>query len=106
MTDPEQPENLERVSQKIARYILDFCRACIVSSQSEFRMRQLEDYVRMMVQVRIAPDSARRIFNDLRNKGRIGYTLLSRKDSHYRIDWIDVNPNAAPPAFDPFEDLA
>jgi hypothetical protein len=48
-------------------------------------MDELVAYVKTQVP-ETAPDSSSRIMRDLRQKGKLRYTLVSRRDSRYRID--------------------
>lgn len=79
----EQRKNLERVSQKIAGYVLSFCTQRMASGNTRFYMRELTRHV--STQIPTAPDSAGRILRDLKQKGLLNYRVVSRKDSHYEI---------------------
>lgn len=79
-----QAQNLQRVSANIAAYVLRF--VCERGVGAEFHMSDLTNYVRNLTG--IAPDSAGRILRDLRQRGAIGYEVVSRKDSRYRITAI------------------
>ena len=76
----EQAENLARVTAKIGDAILRFCRSRLGET---FRMEELVRFVR--AETTIAPDSPSRILRQLRSQGLIGYEVLSRKDSLYRV---------------------
>ena len=84
MSDDGQGENLERVSEKIARHIVDFTRARLSRREPEFHMCDLVEHVQGQVP-ETAPDSASRILRDLRQRCVIDYIVVSRKNSHYRI---------------------
>lgn len=80
-------EHLERVSDRISGGVLEFCRRRMRATGGEFRMHELSaalDFSGM----KCAPDSAGRILRDLRQKKSIGYEVLSRRDSLYRILWV------------------
>lgn len=86
--DPDQGPELERVSHRIARLVIDFCRERRRAEHPEFFATELRVYV---TQASIAaPASPDRVLRDLRQKGRLGYTLLSRPRSLYRIDWVGL----------------
>ncbi len=80
--DPEQPENLERVSTKIALAIMQFCEGRIRARQLEFDMATLVRHIQEAVP-NIAPDSPSRILRSLRQAGKISYIVVSRADSKY-----------------------
>lgn len=95
-----QKEHLERVSTKIGRVILEFYRERLEAGTPDFYMTDLSTYVQAKVP-EVAPDSPRRVFNDLKNKGALNYELLSRRDSHYRL--VALGPAAQETPMDPFE---
>jgi hypothetical protein len=76
----EQTAQLERVSSKIALSVLEFCR-----NHFYFRMEALTAWVRD--QTGVAPDSPGRILRDLRQRGLIGYEVVNRRQSLYRVIW-------------------
>jgi hypothetical protein len=80
----EQRENLERVSERISQHILAFAKLRLEAGAPDFRMEDLVEYVRTKVPV-VAPDSASRILRDLRQQGVLGYVVVSRSGSHYRL---------------------
>jgi len=81
----EQAENLERVSCRISRAILAFCRDRYVhTTPPMFRMQDLLDAVNAAVGV-VAPDSPSRILRKLRKEGRINYVVLNRANSLYQL---------------------
>lgn len=82
--DETGAESIGRVRERIAGHVLVYCRICLGST---FRMEQLAAFVADRGE-RVAPDSAGRILRDLRQKGAVEYTLLSRRDSLYRCDWV------------------
>jgi hypothetical protein len=75
----EQEENLERVSSRIGRAIIDFCRA-----HKRFHADDLRKAVISETGI-AAPASADRILRDLRKRGVIDYRVLSRRESLYEI---------------------
>ena len=80
-------ENLERVIVKIAPVVLAFLREIIAQGRNRFHIMELTAYVRRCVG-ETAPDSAGRILRELRQRKRIEYQLVSRRDSHYQIDFV------------------
>jgi len=81
----EHKKNLRRVNVGIRDIVLDFCRAYI---GRHFFMADLEVYVAK--RKRIAPGSAGRILRMLEQEGVVSYDLLSRAESKYRINYINV----------------
>jgi len=79
-----QEEEMERVSAKIARTILQFANSRLDAGSTTFHMDHLVAYVKMRV-TGVAPDSASRILRDLRQKKRLDYKILSRRNSHYQL---------------------
>lgn len=76
----EQHENIERVSARIGRWVLDWC---VVGKV--FHMEDLVRYVEVRLDEPVAPDSPGRIMRDLRQKGVLNYEVLSRSQSLYKI---------------------
>jgi hypothetical protein len=81
----EQDLHLVRVRDRIGKVILLFCRARIDLGAPEFRMQDLVEFVREAIPF-VAPDSASRILRDLRQRGEVACTLISRRGSLYRIE--------------------
>lgn len=79
----EQQANLDRVSNNIAGLVAAFCRGRFREGRAEFRMEDLTRFVR--ARSTIAPDSAGRILRDLRRRKVIGYEVVSRSASLYRL---------------------
>ena len=75
--------NLERVSNNISQIVADFCRRRFREGRSEFRMTDLTSYV--SARSAIAPDSAGRILRDLRKRKVVGYTVVNRAQSLYKL---------------------
>jgi hypothetical protein len=95
--DFEQREHLERVSSKIAKSVLAFCRHAEANVQQGPDGRDLAgifygEQLRMWVRDRtgIAPDSAGRILRDLRQRGVIDYQVLDRRASLYCVTRVCV----------------
>jgi hypothetical protein len=85
--------HLERVTSRIGGAILQFCRERIASSfstlpnKAEFHAEELRRHVDRVIGV-TAPGSADRILRDLRKRRALGYKVVNRRDSLYRILWI------------------
>lgn len=80
--DFEQAEHLERVSSRIARSIIDFCRG-----HKQFYAEELRQHVIATTGV-AAPASADRILRDLRKRGIIDYVVLDRRLSFYQTNSV------------------
>jgi hypothetical protein len=89
----EQAENLERVGDQIALHIVAFAKLRLEQEAPDFRMDDLVEFVRTKVPT-LAPDSASRVLRDLRQHGALGYIVVSRRGSHYRLlsDYERVSP--------------
>lgn len=80
-----KPESeLSRVSERIGAAIVAFCRANL---GHQFHADDLRRYVREQVG-EVAPESASRILRDLRQQGTIGYELVDRAASLYRVTTV------------------
>ena len=79
-----QQENLERVSSRIGWAIVQFCR-----EHPRFHADELRKAVERETGI-AAPASADRILRDLRQKGVIAYTVLSRRESLYEVNSVNV----------------
>lgn len=77
-------ENLERVGMNLRTAIYQFLEAKIEHGQPTFYADEITKYVQRAKFS--APGSALRILRDEKRKGNLEYTLLSRSQSHYRID--------------------
>lgn len=75
-----QDAELKRVTSAIAQHVLEFVRE---HQGGEFRMEELTKFVRDRHMC--APDSPRRIFNELHRVGWFHYEVLNRSKSQYRI---------------------
>lgn len=83
--------SLERVTSRIAGHALAFCRLVLADrfvDPGQFRMEELRQYVDQAEGRYVAPDSAGRILRDLKQRGLVGYTLISRRESLYRAEWV------------------
>ncbi len=79
----EQVLNLERVYDKIAECIIEFCNQRNQSKQPLFHMEDLQRFV--ADKLLIAPDSPSRILRALRQEGRIDYMVVNRRQSLYSL---------------------
>lgn len=80
MTATTQDANLERVAERVATTVLEFC-----ALRRQFHMVELSDFVRSRVEV--APDSPGRILRELRRAGKVRYrvaTVATRNTSSRR----------------------
>jgi len=75
----EQEEHLERVSSRIARAIIQFCR-----DHGRFHADELREWVVKETGI-AAPASADRVLRDLRQRRVIDYVCLSRSESLYEV---------------------
>jgi hypothetical protein len=75
----EQAENLERVSSRIERAIIQFC-----SAHPRFHADDLRQFVAKETGI-VAPGSADRILRDLRQRGQLNYKVLNRRGSLYQV---------------------
>ena len=90
----EQEENLERVTARIGSAIQRFFLIKGEGGNREFFVEDLRRYVISEVGI-IAPASPDRIMRNLRQKGIINYTVLSRSESYYRIEpWTQKTPQS------------
>lgn len=83
-----QDENLERVTERIAAAVLEFC-----DLNPRFHMVELAEFVQERVGV--APDSPGRILRALRQAGKVSYRVIDRRNSEYLIE---AKSTAAPTA--------
>lgn len=91
MSHIKQDQNLERVSSRIARSIMTFCRSAFAREGSTFRMDDLLLHVRLSAGI-VAPDSPSRILRQLRAQGRLDYEVINRAQSTYRITSLKGAP--------------
>ena len=78
----EQQENLERVSSRIGRAIIEFCQ-----EHRRFHADELRKHVVRETGI-AAPASADRILRDLRQRGVVRYTVLNRRESLYEVQGV------------------
>jgi hypothetical protein len=74
--------NLRRVADAIGASVVAFVEARLRLGVPEFTMTDLHQYV--AAHHTTAPDSAGRILRDLKQRGRVNYVLVSRRQSRYR----------------------
>ena len=79
-----QEENLDRVTEKISAAVVQFCELEPEKREKEFRMTELTQFVSERVGPS-APDSPGRVLRLLRQSGKIAYSVVSRRNSVYRI---------------------
>lgn len=82
MREFTQREQLERVGERIAEYVYDYCASRLPDSPT-FYMSDLAAYVGGFVTV--APDSPGRLLRALRRAGRVDYRVVNRAQSLYRV---------------------
>ena len=82
--DREQARQIDRVEKKIADIILEFYHERILIMQYDFHANDLAEYMNRQIP-NTTFDSASRILRLLRQKRKIDYDVVSRKDSHYRL---------------------
>lgn len=81
-----QSENLGRVRGRIGPLVLQFARSRLALGQPDFRMAQLQEYVRERAES--APASPDRILRLLRREGLLDYEVLDRAGSLYRVKGV------------------
>lgn len=79
-----QDENLERVSHRIRGAIVFWYGEHERIGVLTFHVEELREFVTQVVG-EVAPGSPDRVMRDLRQKGEIGYRVLSRSESWYEI---------------------
>lgn len=80
-----QTTQLKRVRSRIGEAVLSFCR---LYEGRDFNASQLHQWVED--RMRAAPGSADRILRDLRQRGDVMYTVLSRAGSVYHMDKVSA----------------
>jgi hypothetical protein len=85
----EQQENLERVSSRIGKAVLQFCR-----DNRRFHADELRRFVIRETGI-AAPASADRILRDLRQKKQLAYECVSRRESLYEVHWAKGDKEVA-----------
>lgn len=91
LIETEQQQNLTRVTQSIGDAVLDWLRD--IGAGNGFGMGELESDIGR--KHNITPGSPGRIMRDLKKRKLIGYTLISRSQSLYRLDWVATNQEQA-----------
>jgi hypothetical protein len=87
----QQQENIGRVAERIGGAVLAFSAEVL---GKDFFADDLRRYVRTHVGV-VAPGSPDRILRQLRQKRRLGYKVISRSESIYRMLWVGEEPIVA-----------
>jgi hypothetical protein len=77
-------EHLSAVASRLSETIVDFCNERVGET---FFADDLRRYV-VDRAGHTAPGSADRILRELRARGALGYVVLNRAKSLYRIDWV------------------
>lgn len=80
--EPEQAEQLERVSVRIGAAIVAFCKSRV---GKEFHADDLRAHVEASCG-KTAPGSSDRILRDLRQRQVVAYRVVSRKHSRYLVE--------------------
>jgi hypothetical protein len=88
----EQNTQIARVTLAIGPTVLAFAEARIESQRPTFYADDLRRFV--ATKHTVAPGSADRMLRRLRALGKLGYTLLDRTTSLYRLDWV-ASPDGA-----------
>jgi hypothetical protein len=100
MYHPEQDENLDRVRRKIAGSVLAFRDKW--GCERPFHCDDLRDFV--TADIHVAPASPDRILRDLRQRGRLDYVVINRRESLYlfcdKQDPVQPAPDPQPSLFD------
>ena len=78
-----QTTQLKRVRSRIGEIVKEFCRD---NEGEDFTGSQLHQFVADRMQT--APGSADRILRDLRQRGEIMYSVISRGGSTYHMDKV------------------
>jgi hypothetical protein len=84
----EQQENLERVSSRIERAVMQFCR-----EHRSFHADDLRRYVINETGI-TAPASADRILRLLRQQKKLNYRVVDRRASLYEVLWVQGDKEA------------
>jgi hypothetical protein len=78
-----QKREIKRTQSRIAHTIMDFCEHRLKKHLGNFRMVDLETYVRSRVDC--APDSPSRILRQLNRSGALSYYCSNRAMSTYNV---------------------
>jgi hypothetical protein len=84
----QQEAEKQRVSGVIAITVLRFLRKKFHAGHTEFHADELREFVREHLPIPNAPGSADRILRDLRKKGAVAYTVVDRRASLYRVEFV------------------
>lgn len=90
--DPEQQENLDRVSSEIADAIMNFALERLTSVQqgkSTFYMSELLGHING-IGIAVAPDSPGRILRSLRQRKLLDYKVINRRASLYEVTSVNL----------------
>jgi hypothetical protein len=79
----EQQKQLSRVTSRIGQAILEFC-----YPGRQFHADELREFVSKRCSV--APGSADRVLRDLRKRRLVNYKVISRKQSLYRVEPVEM----------------
>jgi len=79
-----QEEELNRVTARIARSIITFCKG--LRGTKRFHAEDLRTFVGE--EARVAPGSADRVLRGMRQKGLLDYEVVNRAQSLYRLKSI------------------
>lgn len=82
----EQQEHLDRVTKSVGNEIVKFFQNRISRGRPEFYAHELRTWVYGVMTC--APASPDRVLRNLRQQGRIGYKLVSRRQSLYRATGV------------------
>lgn len=96
-TAEENAAHLDRVASRIATHVFAFCVARGVTNT--FHAEDLRIFVRER-SPQTPPDSPSRILRDLRQAKYVDYTVVSRRKSLYRIEWLEEAPRDFKRIFD------
>lgn len=87
-----QAENLARVSERLNGAVLDFCRRVLARNDRTFHIEELRAFVVDLKLGAIAPDSPGRIMRLLKQKKRIDYVVVNRRQSSYLLLHVNESP--------------
>lgn len=87
-----QSENLARVGGAIGETILRFVENRLESMRPTFYADDLRRFV--ATKHTTAPGSPDRVLRQLRRKGKLGYTVIDRASSLYKIEWVGTPEGA------------
>jgi hypothetical protein len=80
MSLKHQPAELQRVSERLRKPVIDFCR-----KHPSFRASELREYVERTLGQPIAPGSADRTLRALRSLGVLDYCVTNRRSGTYEV---------------------